>query len=226
MTNIKNIMIFGLSPLLAVFAGLIIFHNMYITFFLYHFIVCLGIPSGYYLIKNKKTTDLLKYPGLTKAGLICGVITGIASGVTFILVILVCFDRFSTYLIDAKAIKALLSAWKFQEKQLPFLAAYFILFNSIIEELYWRGFLCYEVNKSLGVPASSALVSFFFIQYHTLTIFILFGAEATLIFVPVLFLVSMFWCYTRYYFKNPYTAIISHMAADFSLMAVYLKYVL
>jgi uncharacterized protein len=226
MPKLRNILILSFLPFVSVFTGLIILKNMYVTFFLYHFIVCLFLPVAYYLFQNKKINDLIADAGLAKSNILNSVLAGIISGVIFASVILLCFGMFRNRFIDAIAIKALLEGWKFRGSQLYFLLAYFIVFNSIVEELFWRGFLCNELNKRLGVTASSVLVSFFFIQYHCLTIFLIFGAGAAFIFTPVLFIVRMFWCYTRYYFKNPYAAIISHLAADFAIMAVYLKYVL
>jgi uncharacterized protein len=222
----RSILVFGFMPLVSVFFGLIALKNMYFTFFLYHFIVCLAAPAAYYLLQNKKISALISDAGINKTNLFSSILAGIISGIIFASIILLCFGIFRSRFIDAMAVKALLESWKFRGNQLYFLIAYFIVFNSIVEELFWRGFLCAEFNKLLGITASSALVSFFFVQYHCLTIFMIFGAAAALIFVPVLFLVSMFWCYTRYYFRNPYAAIISHLAADLGIMAVYLKYVL
>lgn len=220
----KNIsfrtIIISFLPLIFVYFGLTIIKNMVITFIFYHIIVCLLLPLMDYCFFYRKSASLHEILGLgriDKRSILTGVLLGIAYFGSIILI----FYCFKKTLLDKFHIDTALSAIGFSKKYFFLLAVYFIFFNSIVEELFWRGYLYYQYGKKIRIPFSSVVISFFFIQYHFITIGIIFSFQVALIFIPVLFIVSIIWCYLRHINSNIYAAIISHFMADLALIVVY-----
>ena len=100
-----------------------------------------------------------------------------------------------------------------------FFAAYYSLVNPVMEEFFWRGYLGSDVKKPI-------IHDFLFAGYHVV---VLAGqiAEYWLILVfLVVLLCGWYWRQTRRITRGLLTAILSHMAADLSIiLAIYLKIV-
>lgn len=211
-------------PLAAVSAGLILLRNLFWIFFLYHAVVCLGVPLVYFITRREKPRVFSARTGITGGNAAQSLIAGLIAGAVFFTAIVFVFTRFRDSLIDAALIRNLLSSWKYGGGHAVLFILYFVFFNSVVEEIFWRGFLCGEYEW-LGKNRASLIVSFFFIQYHFLTIALLFSVQAAFALAPLLFIASVFWCLTRYWYGNIYAAVASHLAADLALMAVYIKYI-
>ncbi len=226
----KNIsvrtIIISFLPLVFVYLGFSMMKNMIFTFVLYHIIICLLIPSlDYYFFYRKGTSSMHEILGLGRIDR-RSIISGVLLGIIYFGTIIFLFSYLKSQLLNKLHLNMVFNVVGFPKKYFFLLAIYFILFNSVVEELFWRGYLYYQYGKKIRIPSSSVVISFFFIQYHFVTIRIIFSFRIALIFMPVLFVVSVIWCYLRHINSNIYAPIISHFMADLALMVIYYKNIL
>lgn len=212
----------GLMPLLAVASGLIFFRNILLTFCLYHILVCLIVPSMHILRLKENIAEIFTPGGSPLQGLVWGAV----SGALLFLVIFLFFLFTGPVFLSKENISGYLSSVGYDGRMFVRLAVYFIFFNSVVEELFWRGFIYGHFRKALGPGPSAAWVSFFFVQYHFLTVWLIFSPYAALLFTPFLFAASAFWCFLREKTGSVYGVIVSHLLADLAVMAVYYRLVL
>jgi len=217
--------IIGFLPLVFVFFGLVIFKNILITFILYHIIICMVLPVINYYFWDHKPAPLSEMLGLGRKDK-RSILQGILIGAVFFIGIIIFFDFVHFNFLDKKHINNILNSLGFSSNIFIYFAIYFILINSVLEELFWRGYLYYQFGKSIRIPFSSVIISFFFIQYHFFVIGLIFSVQVAFVFIPVIFIVSVIWCYLRHINSNIYAPLISHIMADMALIMVFYKYLL
>jgi membrane protease YdiL (CAAX protease family) len=210
----------GLMPLVAVAFGILGFKNMFAAFGLYHLLVCMAVPAAH-IAKSGENPVLALAAGKNNPA--TSVRTGVISGMIFIVFIFIFFAIFGTHFLFRDRIADFLTSLGYSKSMLLPLAAYFIFFNSVVEELFWRGFYQSHVRRDFGPAFTGVWVSFFFIQYHFLTIWLLFSPLAAFVFTPVLFLVSYIWCGFREKYGNVYAPVIGHLCADFAVIVVFYR---
>ncbi len=193
--------------------------NIFWTFLFYHGLVCLLVP---FLALRRQAK--LKTLGLKRGNARQSALIGLAAGLVCAALVLVTGYCFAERLINGEKIAGLLSSWGLSASKHPAFLMYFIVFNSLVEELFWRGYLWHEYSKLYRPLSASLLISFFFIQYHILTVSLLFPPGAVLLFIPLIFAASLGWCYLRHKLGNVYAVVVSHLLADAGVIAVYLVY--
>ncbi len=156
-----------LGPL-SVYIGLVVFHNAFITFLLFHGLVCLGIPVvDLYFIKKQKMPDIIKALALIKSAK--AIKTGILSGLFFFCVIMAFFILFRDRILDPSGIRVLLKSWNIRQNQVYVLLFVMIIANAVLEELYWRGYIYQRMRSHFRVSAAVGLCSVFYASYHYIT---------------------------------------------------------
>jgi uncharacterized protein len=212
-----RLMMLGLMPLAAVASGLLVFHNMYLTFSLYYVVVCIIVPV-FHMMKAKESFSETLATGIS--GLKQAIITGAFAGIVFFAVIWLFFRFAGNLFLSPAHVTAYLESIGYKPQMFLRLLIIFVLFNSVIEEIFWRGFIYTHFRRDFGAAPSALWVSFFFIQYHFLTVWLILSPLAAFVFTPILFAVSFFWCTLREKQGNVYAAVISHLAADLALILV------
>jgi len=218
--------VFILSTLasLVIYLGLIIFNNLYLTFFLFYGIICLAIPTiDFFLIKKypvKKIKHLLGFLNFKKS-----VFKGIFIGLVFFLIIYYFFALFSKHIVDNQKINILMKHWNFNKNHILLFLFIMIFANSILEEVYWRGYIFCKFKSKLNIKYVVLFTSLFYSSYHLITTIYLFNYLYGILFTLAIFLVGIFWGYIRTKYNSIYLPIISHLFVDSGIMAVYLKYI-
>ena len=115
-------------PLAVVFLGLVVCKNIYLTFFFYHIIVCLAVPIILFIIRKVGLKSILNNIGIIRQNALRSSAAGMLSGILFFVVIIVIFYIYRDFLIDANAIKNLLTSWEFNNSHIIFFLIYFIFF--------------------------------------------------------------------------------------------------
>ena len=144
----------------------------------------------------------------------------------FYIAFIVLLAYFSNALVSKDHITTLLTTWGYKQEFLLPLMIYFILFKSVVEEIFWRGFLFTQYKYLSGNTFAALMISLFFIQYHFVTVWHLISIQTAIVFTVLLFCVNIFWCSLRIKYNNIYATIISHLFADLAIMFVYYQYVL
>lgn len=194
---VRRILVLSFLPLVSIYIGLVLLRNMFLTFVFYHIIVCIFLPFLYIKIFNDNSAIAVKIVLGLNNNIKKGLLVGLLVGAICFFIIFVFFAILKQQLLNVTHINLLLEEWNFSKEWFIFLFFYFIFFNSIIEELFWRGYLYYEYNKLYNIHITSIIVSFFFIQYHLLTICMIFSLKVAIIFTSISFIYSLMLCYLK-----------------------------
>ena len=219
----SDLSIFGISilPVIVIALCLLLLKSMVAAFVLYHIVICLILPALYLEFYPRKGQKLVELLGLRRGRVGKSIIVGLVVGVLFFVTIILFFQFFGNVFLSGEHITTRLTGWGYDKNLLVWLALYFIFFNAVVEEIFWRGFLFSYYRNLFGEYHGSVLLSFCFIQYHFITIWLLFSFATAVFFTPFLFFTSFFWCYLRIKYNNIYAPIISHLFADLAIMFVY-----
>jgi membrane protease YdiL (CAAX protease family) len=182
----------------------------------------MAVPALYIIRSREKPVELL---AAGKSNLKTGLSAGLITGIMFFLLIYLFFHFFGASFMSRENVNSFLGSIGYKKTMLIPLVLYFIFFNSVVEELFWRGFIYSYFRKNFGPILSGLWASFFFIQYHFLTIWLIFSPVAAFVFTPVLFGASVFWCSLRERLESVYAPIAGHLLADLAIIAVYYRFV-
>jgi membrane protease YdiL (CAAX protease family) len=210
-------------PSIVIFIGLNVLSDIYLTFILFYGVVCILIPLFDWRFKSK----ILFKNYLTEAGFIFfkkSLLPGIIVGLLFFIIICSFFYFFHEYLIYPDQTKIILRKWNFNLDHLYLLLFIIIFVNSILEEIYWRGFMILKLSYLKHRLFLVFVTAFFYALYHLITTTKLFDVSSGILFTVVVFSVGLFWGYIRLKYKSLYPSILSHLLADLGIMVVYLKY--
>lgn len=211
-----------LAPI-SIFFGLIVIGNVPLTFLLFHGCVCSLIPLLDLKVRQNQSWKILfrtlgfqhfdrfVWPGMGLGLLFAGVIYGIISG-------------FQPVFLDLEQTRNLLHRWHFSNDQL-FLYLFIMIFaNSILEEIYWRGYIFHRLENQVSEKLQILLTALFYCSYHLITTSNLFSLGAGLLFTAVIFCTGLFWGWLRQKTASIYIPMISHLLADLGIMLIYIKY--
>ena len=223
MKSDKRLHLIGCLPLVMVSVGLLACRSLVVTFILYHSVICLMLPL--LAARLQKGEKRLSFLGLRGGRTSVSLALGLFLGVILLAVIKIFFFSLGEEFLDGAKLAANLRAWGLSDLRHPLFLVYFVVGNSLVEELFWRGFLLGRFLRSSRPLAACLLVSFYFVQYHVLTVFLLFSPGALPVLTPLLFVGSLGWCYLRLVTRDIYAVALSHLMVDLGLIVVYLSYV-
>ena len=220
---ILTLLLAALGPL-AVAVGLLVLKNAFLTFLLFHGFICLGIPIVDLVVLKK-----LKVSGVRESlGLVHhrgSLRTGVYSGIVFLVAIVVFFYALRGRVIQETEIRSLLHSWQIQKEHVFVLLIVMILANSVLEEIYWRGYILGRFRTHLKTAPAVILSSLFYASYHLITTANLFSMQAGILFTSVIFCAGVFWGVMRARSGSLYGSITSHFLADAAVMIIYVVFI-
>jgi uncharacterized protein len=206
---------YGFTASLAVFYGLVERESLVATFVSFHLLVCLGIPllhgwwegglADYWrhawLPFDKKGAGYgLAVGALMLAGILAGIQLLFASGV------------------QPEEIRAVLERWGLTQQAVWWFSLYMAVVNSLLEELFWRGFVLQRLLAAMSRFAAVLLSSLFFCLYHLLVAVVLFGWRWGVWITMLVFATSILWGWLKGVFPAVYATWFSHMLADLGIV--------
>jgi uncharacterized protein len=217
-------LLIGLLAPITIAVGLLLFRNAYLTFLLYQGFYCLGIPViDLVFIKKIKFDAIKKKIGFNYNK--NSILLGLCSGLIFFSAIMVFFTSLRNLLIRTEDIIRLLQTWRIGENQVFQLLSIMIFTNSIVEEMFWRGYLFEKMMRTLSIQATVTVTAIFYASYHFITTVSLFNLKIGLFFTGVIFLAGIFWGFLRIKCKSIIGPMIGHFMADAAIMINYLIHV-
>ncbi|MFH0905735.1 MAG: CPBP family intramembrane glutamic endopeptidase [archaeon] len=201
---------------LSVILTLLIFKNAFITFLVYQLFICLVIPIIDLIIISKNNfRESLIVIGIKKENSKHSISNGLFFGIIFFLIIIASYYVFKDKFLDINRINLVLASFGITTASFTFILmiSFIVIFNSILEEVFWRGYLYYNLLTKLQLSKINIilLTSFFFTSYHVFTIISFLGFNIVSTFAIIcLFLISLFWGYLRFKFDNLISTIIIH----------------
>ncbi|RKZ09482.1 hypothetical protein DRQ25_06210 [Candidatus Fermentibacteria bacterium] len=212
-----------LLPAVAVFTGLILLNSIFATYILFYGMVCVIVPLLDRIVIHRQTLrEFLRYIGFVNIRK--SLLPGLLIGGVFLAAIYLFFMIFSRQLIDTSAMTTALNRWNLDSGNLFVFLFMMIVGNSILEEIYWRGYIFSRLRKVTGPGNTVILTALFYTSYHLITTVTLFSLVQGLLLSSAIFLVGVFWAYLRIKYESIIPAVISHLLADLGLMLIYLKY--
>jgi membrane protease YdiL (CAAX protease family) len=195
-----NIFIFALIPYLAMILGLHVFHNAWIAFALYHGLILLSMLS----VRDRGSWKELRqgWHGKIGGG---AVVFGLTGGV--VLTVLAPWAG-----IDKTMIAPILSRLGLHGIWWPLFVFYHALVNPWFEEVFWRG----KLGSKNKWPV---LNDFLFAGYHLLVLVLFLDWMWMLLAFGILTLAGWLWRQLKRHCGGLLLPVVSHAAADASIMA-------
>jgi len=217
------VLILMLLPAVAVFTGLILLNSIFATYILFYGMVCVIVPLLDRIVIHRQTLrEFLRYIGFVNIRK--SLLPGLLSGGVFLAAIYLFFMIFSRQLIDTSTMTTALNRWNLDSGNLLVFLFMMIVGNSILEEIYWRGYIFSRLKKLTSPRNTVILTALFYTSYHLITTVTLFSAAQGLLLSSAIFLAGIFWAYLRIRYESIIPAVASHLLADLGLMLIYLKY--
>jgi len=208
---------------LSVVIPLTIFNNLLLVFIVYHLVICLTVPLvDLLLIKRLSLGKSLKFLGFTYDNINKSIITGLIHGTAILTLTTGGFLLFHDFFNSDNIINTLKS-WGVKEDDKWLIFLFMILFNGIVEEVFWRGYLYAKFQDYFSRWIVISVVSLFYTSYHLATVLKFFPLSyISILMVLSILIAGLIWGWTRYYFKNIWASAIGHTLATIGYMVVYL----
>lgn len=126
---------------LSVIIPLTVFNNLLLVFIVYYLVICLTVPLiDLLLIKRLSFSESMQFLGFTNNNRNKSIITGLIHGIVIFALTIGGFYIFYDFFSSGNIINTLKS-WGVKEGDKWLIFLLMILFNGIIEEVFWRGYL-------------------------------------------------------------------------------------
>jgi len=204
-----------LGPPAVVVVTLLVVHNVWATFLLYHLGICIAAPMV--VARGGYAGAVGLTGGRTRDGVRMGLILGAAMAAAQVAALLWGADLFFA---DERVIESL-DAWGAGPSQAGPLLLIMLVLNGPAEELYWRGFVHGRLGGMARRPAV-ALAALAYASYHGVTIGALFGSlPLAILLTTVVWVAGYAWGWLRERYGNVWPALLSHGGATLGYMFVY-----
>lgn len=216
------LIVYGFAATLTIFYGLVEKHSVLVTFLSFHILVCICIPllHGWWEGTLRKNWRLawgsFEWRGACY-GLALGMLmmTGVLAGLWLLL----------QEAGRPEAVRAGMESWGINRSSVWGFSIYLVLINSLLEELFWRGFVLQRMRASLSFWMSIGLSSFFYSLYHLIISSILFGVWNGLLITGLVFCAGIIWGWMKGLFPSIYPNWFSHLMADLGLALAVLLWI-
>ncbi len=193
------------------------------SFLAYHVLWCLVAPalatSSTPEASWREHAHALGLERLThRPSLLAGALVGTLMGAGILALFLAQGDT----LLARAGLRGRLTAWGVPPGADAALFAYMILFNSVAEELYWRGYVHERLTTWRSRWAAILVTCAFFTSFHAYTIQRLVeNAPVTVLFTAGVFAGALAWAILRERYGSVAPAVLAHVGATAGYMTVY-----
>ncbi|MEM9443731.1 MAG: CPBP family glutamic-type intramembrane protease [Verrucomicrobiota bacterium] len=189
--------IFLSFPFQAMFLGLYIFENAWVTIILYHFLMLLAMSIS---LSNEDFSKIFKGLNLPSCLLIGGIYLQAGPCLFFI----------HKY-IDTSSWLSILSEWGLSGWSLGLFMLYFFTVNPVLEESFWRNLLGSKSKKLI-------IEDVLFGTYHSMILVHFVPVSILLVSVSALIIAAYIWRQQTTRLGGTLVPIMTHAAADLSLI--------
>jgi len=208
---------------LSVIIPLVIFENVIAVFILYYIGMCLIVPFvDLILIRRIGLNDAIRLLGFAKANIKISLFVGLLHGITIFVFTICGFVIFEEVFVTSD-IATSLEQWGVSENIRWIIFILMVLFNGIVEEIFWRGYTYGKIRNQLNKWFAIFIVTFFYSSYHLATVFTFFKISYISIqIVLFIFAAGLIWGWMRYRFNNIWASVIGHTLVTIGYMTIYL----
>jgi membrane protease YdiL (CAAX protease family) len=217
-----SILIMALASL-SVIIPLTLLNNVYAVFFLYYIGMCLLVPfADMLLIRRLTFTEALRFLGFRSENRNSSMTVGLIHGSIILVLMLGGFFAFRKVFISSDIVSSL-AQWGVSESTKWVLFFFMVLFNGIVEEIFWRGYTYGRLKDVLKKWPAILIVTFFYTSYHLATVLTFFKVSfmgiQTVIFI---FLAGLLWGWMRYRFRDILASAIGHTLLTVGYMTIFM----
>jgi membrane protease YdiL (CAAX protease family) len=207
---------------LAVVLPLVLRHDLFAVFGLYHLGFCLVLPLLVNLGGRRLSwRDHLEYLGLTGPGIRRNLAIGLGLAVVLGGGTLLVFELLGDRLLAGQNIAGTLADWGVGPARLSAMFWFMILVNGPAEELYWRGFVHRELDVAARPFPRIAIIAAGYASYHAVTVYLLAGSVAVAgLFLAAIWLAGLGWSWLRLRTGSVWSPLLGHAGAVLGYMLV------
>lgn len=221
-TAVYSIIIMALASL-SVIIPLTLFNNVYAVFFLYYIGMCLLVPFADLLLHRRLSfTEALLFLGFRRENRKNSITAGLIHGSIILVLMLGGFFAFREVFISSDIVSSL-AKWGVSENTKWVLFFLMVLFNGIVEEIFWRGYTYGRLKDTVQKWPVILIVTFFYTSYHLATVLTFFKVSfmgiQTVIFI---FLAGLLWGWMRYRFNDIFATAIGHTLLTIGYMTIFM----
>lgn len=206
----------------AVVVALLVFHDVFAVFAVYHVGICLLVPALVNLAgRSTGWRGHVDRLGLAGPGARRGVTLGAGLGLASAALVLGAFElRGAAWLADNN-VAGTLASWGAPPARWPALMVFMVAVNGPAEELFWRGFVATELTTARSRIVRLLVPSLCYASYHAATVLLLVrSAEAAVLMLVAVLAGGILWAWLRERTGSTWPALLSHAAATAAYMAV------
>ena len=206
----------------SIATGLLFFRSAGLTFLLFHGGVCLLVPLTDLLSQNVSLTVFLKNCGFRASRKM--LVSSLIWGVCIFTAVFAFFSFFEGRIWDSTEISEVISRWGINTMNPLLFLAVMVFGNSFLEEFFWRGYIVHKLSSFFGKRGVILISAFFYSSYHAITTGALFSLQYAIVSTMAVFAAGVVWGTVRVKTASILFPVITHLFADLSIMAAYLKF--
>lgn len=121
---------------------------------------------------------------------------------------------------DPESISAMMRDMSYQPRLLIFYFLFMVWGNSLLEEVYWRGYMFHRLRAVSTLPLTIILTAVFYASYHLLMTVPFLGWGKGIFLTSVVLGAGLFWAWLREKTGSIWPAVISHALADLGIFYI------
>lgn len=212
-------LLLGLLPLGLLALTVYGFKSFILAILVFHLGVCLLLPlADLWRGRKKGGPSYGQYMGLVRFRQTAG--QGLLWGGLFFILILIPGLLFWSRLGDPALISGLMRQMGYDPRWLGFYFVFMVIGNSLLEELYWRGYMWQRFLQSSSPAAAILWTALFYSSYHLLMTVPFLGWSTGLLLTGAVLAAGLFWGWLRRHSASLWPAIISHALADLAIFYI------
>lgn len=209
------VIVYGFAATLSIFYGLVERQSLFVTFVCFHLLVCLCVPLIHaWWEGNLSRSWQVAWGKFEWRGAVFGLGLGIllmAAAIAGIWLLLQSDGR-------PEQIRQTLERWELSRQWIWWFSLYLVIVNSLLEEMFWRGFVLERFVSVLVRSHAVLLSSFFYSLYHLIVSSVLFGFKWGCLITLLVFVVGNVWGWMKARYPSVYSTWFSHLLADLGLV--------
>jgi uncharacterized protein len=207
---------------LSVILPLLLLRSVILVFVLYYFGMCLLLPFvDLLIIKKQSLQKTWQFLGFGSRNVKRSVQMGLVHGILFFGATLAGFYLlYDSFMVGDVA--ASLSAWGVTADNNRLVLLIVVLFNGVVEEIFWRGYAYGRLLNIMGKWTTILIVTLFYTSYHFATVLTFFQFSIlSMQMVAAIFFAGIIWGWMRYKYGNIWASVIGHTFATIAYMTIY-----
>lgn len=207
----------------SVYFTLVVLHNVFLTFIIYYFVCCIGIPIiDVVIMQRRKFYELLHFIGFKEdkrsKSILFGVLHGIAIYSLMLLAYFILKDK-----VELSNVIKNVQQWGMPLSGKWVIFLILVIFNGLVEEIFWRGYCFSRLRQVIKGWQTILIVTCFYVSYHFVTLISFFNISILSVsLIVIVCFAGIIWALMRNYFDNLWASAIGHVLSTCGYMTIFM----